>query len=426
MTELRPPNRFARTVTGAVRRIEGRKVPLGLAVAAVGVVLAWVAWASVNGVPLQDRYEVKAMVPADAPILQKGDAVRIAGRLAGIVTGVEPAGDATEVQMELRPQYAPIGRNARANVRVKSLIYLTYLELIPRNTDDPLPEGETIPLKRSGSGVDLLEVVQLFDREARTTLRDAVFNAGVGLADRGDELNAALADLPEITRHGTPELRALTRRPGALAQSVSGTAAVVRGLRGDRPDDVESSVSSASALLGTVAGRSAEVGDAVELLRPLEDELLATAPLADPLLEQGAKLNRELRPVIAGLADALPDLNRTLALGDELRIETDRLTGFMRPVIRAAIPVVRDLRVTVASIDPLLEGLNTLIETLDPYAADITESALGLISSTSVQYDEGQTAPGANALRFAPILTCHRAREPYPAPGTTEGHSQPC
>ena len=30
------------------------------------------------------------------------------------------------------------------------------------------------------------------------------------------------------------------------------------------------------------------------------------------------------------------------------------------------------------------------------------------------------------ALRFAPILTCHKARDPYPEPGETLEHSQRC
>src|ERR671918_777319 len=111
MTRMRAPGRFSRTVGGVVRRVEGRKIPLGLAVTAAGIGLAWGAQAPLDRGPPQDAYEIKAMVPADAPILQKGDAVRIAGRLAGIVTGVEPAEEATEIEMELRPHYAPIGRD---------------------------------------------------------------------------------------------------------------------------------------------------------------------------------------------------------------------------------------------------------------------------------------------------------------------------
>ena len=65
--------RFAGAVRAGVRSGSARELLLGLVVAAVGSLLAWVAWESVNGVPLQDRYEVKVEVAADAPILKEGD-----------------------------------------------------------------------------------------------------------------------------------------------------------------------------------------------------------------------------------------------------------------------------------------------------------------------------------------------------------------
>ena len=196
---MRPPGRFARAVRGTTRRLEGRELLLGLGVAAVGLLMAWVSWASVNGVPLQDRYELKVEVAPDAPILKDGDAVRIAGRLAGFVTEVEPDGGHVLVTAELRPEFAPIGNDASANVKVRSIVYLTYLELFPGNVDDPMREGGTIPLARSSSGVDLLEVVQLFDRKARLALSDTVRSAGLGFAGRGEDVNAGLRDLGAAT-----------------------------------------------------------------------------------------------------------------------------------------------------------------------------------------------------------------------------------
>ena len=57
------PARCAR----ATRRLAARKLLLGYIVAAVGLALAWVAWESVNGVPFQDRYEVKVEVAGRRP-----------------------------------------------------------------------------------------------------------------------------------------------------------------------------------------------------------------------------------------------------------------------------------------------------------------------------------------------------------------------
>lgn len=423
---IKPPGRLGRTARGVVRRFEGRELLLGLIVAGVGLLLAWVAWESVNGVPLQNRYQLKVEVAADSPILKTGDTVRVAGRLAGLITEVEPDDDHVLVTAELRPDFAPVGNDARANVKVRSVVYLTYLELFPGNVDDPMPEGGTIPLARSGSGVDLLEVVQLFDHKARAALEDTVTSAGVGLAGRGGDLNATLLDLAEATPDLTSQTEAATSEPGAIAGIISGASRTVRGLRGSGGDDLGGLLVAASSVVGAVAARELELAEAIELLRPLEDELVAVAPLADPVLTDAAKAARELTPAARELATALPEVNRVLALGDQIRTETARLTSAINPVLAMAAPVLHDLRPTVASIKPLLGPLRRLVDGVAPYARDIRLAGEGIISATDNSIPVGQTAPGNPALRFAPVLTCHRARDPYPDPGETLEHSQPC
>jgi len=423
MSEIKPPGRFQRSVRRAGRRLEDHRLAAGVAVSAVAAVLAWVAWASVNGVPLQPRYQVHAIVSADAPIVKPGDAVRIAGRLAGIVTGVEPHDGSRDVTMDLRPAFAPIGRDARVRVTVKSVVYLTYLSIVPGNIEAPMPAGGTIPLHHTGSGVGLLEVVQLFDKQARRTLSKASFNAGIGLAGRGPDVNGALHDLAPLTRNGAAEIRALTSHPGAIARSIAGADQVVRGLAGVRPDDVRALLRSGGATLGAVANQQQALGSSLDLLRPFEDQVIATQPVADPVLAGATRLTKALRPALADLAAALPDLNRALALGDVLRRQTARLTGFLRPVIRAATPVIASLEPTVASINPLLKALTRLVDTITPYRQDFVRAGQGLIAATTKRFAAGQTAPNNPALRFAPVFTCARARDPYPAPNTTRQHS---
>ncbi len=408
------------------KRLEGRELLLGLVVAAIGAVLAWVAWSSVNGVPLQQRYEVNAVVPADSPILKPGDSVRVAGRFAGLVTEVEPYEGNVRVTAELRPAFAPIGNDARANVKVRSIVYLTYLELFPGDVEDPMPEGGTIPLARSGSGVDLLEVAQIFDERARSSLQDVATGAGVGLAGRGRDVNAALADLAALMPELTSQTRAIVERDGSIARIVGGAARIARGLTGERAGDVAELIGSASSVATALASRGEELGEAIELLRPFEDELLATAPLADPVLDDAAVAADALRPAARKLVAALPQVNELLALGDELRTETIRLTDAINPVLAAAAPVLHDLRPTVASIKPLLGPLNTLIDGVSPYRRDIRLAGEGIVSATSVKVPVGQTAANSIALRFAPVLTCHRPRAPYPDPGEALGHSESC
>jgi ABC-type transporter Mla subunit MlaD len=423
---VRPQGRISRRVAGAANSLGRHTLFLGLVVAAVGAMLAAVAYQSVNGVPFQDRYELKAHVPADAPIIRAGDAVRIAGRLAGIVTEVSPIEGGSEVEMELTPSHAPVGRDVSASIRIKSLIGLTYVELHPGNVDDPLPEGETIPVGRIDKGVDILQIVELFDEEARQALREAAFNAGIGLAGRGVAVNEMLGDLPVAVEEGEPLLAALTEETGTLGELIVSLRRLNRGLRGERDDDPGAVVESGSEAIGALANRSEELGQTLELLRPVSDELLTTAPLADAFLEEIPPLSAALTEPFEALVAGLPELNAVLASGDQLREEIDRQVALMLPAIEAAIPVVVDLQPTVASVEPLLEPLNRLLDTISLYENDVITSAKGLISATMKQYPEGQTAPGANALRFSPVFTCHTNRSPYPGPGEPAKDSAPC
>ena len=424
--KMRAPGRISRGVRGLVRRFEGRELLLGIVVGIVGAIMGFVAWQSVNGVPFQDRYEVKVEIPADAPIIKDGDAVRIAGRLAGFVTEVEPHRSNVLATVELRPEFAPLGQDARANVKVRSIVYLTYLELFPGNVDDPMEEGGTIPLARTGSGVDLLEVAQVFDAKARAALQDATTSAGTGLAGRGEDVNVGLADLRAALPELASQLEAVVSEPDAIARTIAGGARVSRGLASPGPDELARGIVAGSGVAGALATEAEALGEALDLLRPFEDQLLETAPLADPLLDDAAAAARELVPAARTLADALPEVNEVLARGEEIRTETIRLTNAINPVLAAAAPVLRDLRPTVASIKPLLGPLNRLVDTVAPYADDIRRAGIGLVSATSTKYAAGPTAGGAVALRFAPVLTCARARDPYPEPGETRTHSQRC
>jgi ABC-type transporter Mla subunit MlaD len=410
----------------ATLRIARHPVALGLIVAAIGVALAVVAWQSVNGVPFQNRYRIAVEIGPDSPILKEGDSVRVAGRFAGLVTDVEPDDGAVRVTAELRPEFAPIGNDARARVRVRSVVYFTYLEIDPGNVDDPMPEGETIRLARTGSGVDLLEVVQLFDERTRESLAQAVTTTGFGVAGRGRDLNAAFADLGASTPDLATQLEAAVASPGAIATLIDGAARTTSGFRGVAADDLGGLIGSGAAVVGAVAAHPQDLGFAIDLLSPFQDEFVATAPDAIAALRSADATAVALRPAAEELAAALPEINRVLALGDRIRRETARLAAALNPVLAAAAPVLASLQPTVASIDPLLGPLGRLTRAVDPYASDIRRAGRGLIDATSTPVNAGQTAMGGIALRFAPVLTCHHARDPYPEPGETMEHSQRC
>lgn len=417
-------------VSRVAGKLDDHKLLLGMIVMAVGAFLAYVAFVSTTGPPFQSRYEIKVEVPADAPPLREGQAVRVAGKLAGLISSVEPDrenGGTLATANITKTQFRPLGTDAAARVTVHSIVYATYLELYPGDTSEPMETGDTIPSDRVTSGVDLLEVVQLFDEEARQSLQDTVVNVGYGVAGRGDSLNEAAADIGPTSVNLDKQLRAATEDEGALGTAIAGAASTTEGLEGDSSDDVAGLIGSGSEVLGAVAERRTELAATIRELRPFEDEFLATAPLADPLLDDLAVTAGDLEPTVDSLNRALPDINRLLGLGNVLESETARITDVAVPVLRRTKPLVSDVYPTVAALNPLLPDVDTIVETITPYSEDISEAGTGLAEATSVGFPFGQgVGVDAPAGRIIPILTCHKARNPFPAPREALEDSQAC
>src|SRR5687767_13920887 len=141
--------------------LDDHKTLLGLIVLAVGAFLAYVAFFSTTGPPFQPKYQIQVSVPGDAPVVRVGQAVRIGGKLAGLISAVEPDREdgGTDVTANItKTEFRPLPEDTTANVRVHSIVYETYLELDPGTSEAQLSNGDAIDTPAT-SGVDLLEVV---------------------------------------------------------------------------------------------------------------------------------------------------------------------------------------------------------------------------------------------------------------------------
>jgi ABC-type transporter Mla subunit MlaD len=409
---------------------------LGALVLALGGFLLVVGFLATTGPPFQASYRVQVGVPADAPVLRPGQAVRVGGRLAGLISDVEPDrahGGSVVTANITKPGFKPLPADTRAYVRVHSIVYETYLELRPGAAKADLADGDRLRA-RADSGVDLLEVVQLFDRQTRESLKRTAVGVGYGLAGRGAEVNQALADTPELARDMARQLGAVTRDEGALGRVIDGAASTSAAARGTRSDDVAALVGSAGATLGALGRRRADVARTIGELPGFQDQLLATAPQAEPLLDDVAALAREARPAARSLNRTLPVVNRVLAGGAVLRTATDRIADVADPVLRGGRPVAFGLYPTMTTLGPLNADLTTLLSRIGPYrreyripgqpgvhkgSGEIAESGRRFIDATDDSFPGG-LAQGAPAWRVLPVLTARPCQNPFPKPGDAD------
>ena len=132
---------------------------IGRIAAMVGFTLSVAAlllflWVSFGGtLPLRaESYRLTAEFP-EASLLVKEADVRMAGVNIGKVKQKElgPGGRSTLVTMELDHRFAPIGRDAHAILRQKSLLGETYVEITPGSAgSEKLADGARFDSSFSG------------------------------------------------------------------------------------------------------------------------------------------------------------------------------------------------------------------------------------------------------------------------------------
>lgn len=409
----RPKRRLVALVTPAMQHPRA----LGLAALVVLGFVSWVILLSVNGVPFQKRYALVVELPDDAVPVDTADQIRIAGQRAGIVKSARPVDGGSRLEVEILPEFWPVGAATTARVRVRPASGLTFVELRPAG-DEPLDEGATIVRANVTSGTTLPEAAETFDAATRDALAGTLRTSGAAVLSQGETLNAAAKQLPKMLDEGVPVAGALTPEDGELTGLITGGQRVARGLVGDGRD-LPAALADTSVTLQAVARRREDLAATVDNTAPLLERLDAVSPELDALLTQLNQLTRDVTPATESLAAELPVLRRALASSPELRRAATRLGPVAADALASGPRAMYALRGPVQLLGPTVAPITAITDVLTAYRADLLAGVKGLEAVATKPYAEGFTAPGHPALRFGPIFTCGTPRNPYPAPGTS-------
>jgi virulence factor Mce-like protein len=371
------------------------------------VVIALATYFAFGGrAPWQGDYEIKAMVQS-ANELQNRSPVRIAGVNVGKVKTVERGpGNTAIVTMAIDESALPIHRDATLKIRPRLFLEGNFfVDLQPGTPSAPdLGEGGTIPLAQTATPVQLDQVLTTLKAGARGDLKLLLKGLGEGLGD-GRALHRVIPlmapaflrtaitadaaqgenphDLSGFIDSGEKVSAALASRRRQLPQLVTDldrTLAVLAARRQALGD----SVTRFDSLLGHAPAAFSALNDLfptarafVREARPGIRELPQTLRLANPLLDQAAKLIApgELPALIAVLDPALHELR-------VLEPQLGRMLGTLRPITEClrtnALPTLKKPVVD----PPLTTGRAVYRELLDV--------TVGLASATQNFTGDGQ------------------------------------
>lgn len=400
-------------IRGALLRriavLEQRTLLLGLLVAAVGAVIAGFAWLSTNGVPFQGKYPFSVVLPGSAPPIASGAQVRIAGKIAGDVTGVEPSPSALRVNAYLYSSYAPLGRGASVHVGVLLGTTLVYLVIDPGDYRHPLPAGTVIPESRVTLSSTLPQALEAFDAATRAALARDITVTGEGWVGRGEQTNTAIADQRVDYDYGTPLLRAVVPVKGVLARVIAAAATVSHAVLGLRGDDVAAGTTAAATFWQTLATNN-RIAVASARFAGAEHELLSTLPLADQTITAATHATNALEPLAQTIVAEDPNFIALFSSAPQLVDATRRFNRSAPRVLRALIPVLDALLLPAQALPLIISYGNSFDSALNAYSNDLAVAARQLAAVTSYTFQ------GHTALRFTGTLGCSGGRDPYPSP----------
>jgi virulence factor Mce-like protein len=318
--------------------------------------------------------------------------VNISGVTVGRVVSVGPdrRTSLTRAVIEIKPQYAPRPANTRAILRSKTLLGETYVELSPGNPDGPkLPDGGMLPHAQVAPTVALDQIFSTFDPTTRRAFETWMQQSGIALTDRGEQFNAAFADLYPFATNVDAVLAVLNRQSAATSALLR-EGGQVFGALSRSPAELQSFVRNNNALFASTAARDAELAATFRAfpgfltesrlaINRLTSFSQATQPLVNELRPAAVALN----PVLKSLVTFAPELRDLLVnIGPLTAASKAGFPAFER-FLDESVPWLTRLKPYLGGVVPVLDYLNDYRREIAAFFANATAVSQGTLAASS-------------------------------------------
>ena len=356
--------------------------------------------------------------------------VRISGVNVGKVvsTGLDHRTGLIRAVMQLDSKYAPRPADTRAILRSKTLLGETFVELTPGSRTAPkLPDGGALPPGQVAPTVQLDQVLSTFDPATRQAFMTWQQQDAIALTNRGQDFNAAVAELFPFATNVDSVLAVLNRDSAATTTLLHDGGQVFSALSAS-PAQLRGFVNNSNQVFAATAARDTALANAVQAFPPFLIATRETIDRIDRFAATTKPLIDELRPAAIQLSPALVS---TAVLAPELR---DLFTNIapLTAASRAGVPAFeRFLNDTVPLLARLTPYLGNIVPVLDYVNVYRREVAAFFANSTATTEGQEPSIAGNNFLRYVRIsnpispevLTSYQHRlvsnrgNPYLVPG---------
>ena len=381
-------------------------------------------------------YRVRVLAP-QVSSLTKASNVMVAGLPAGRVVSVTRKGSTAEAELALNKDSAPLPRDSRFGVRLRTLVGENYIEIYPGKSPDTLPNGSVLPERQDIQYVEGDEILNTLKGGTRQDARKLIRGVGAGVAGRGPQLNRVVAGAAGVIHGAGPVLQVLNQDRPRVARLIDDLGEVTRAV-GERGAALRSLARNTRTTFRSIADRDSAVRSFIDEMPPTLRRVRSTTatvqsitPQVAPVLSNLATAITEAKPAVRLLA---PAATQGRAVVSELGRAAPPLQGTLRRLRLLAPPTVRAL----PQVRAILCQVNPIAKYLRPYAEDVA-TFLNNLGSVTNYYDatghaarlyitvgpkDAAIATPENAKILNALLATGAAGgegtmgyNPYPAPG---------
>jgi phospholipid/cholesterol/gamma-HCH transport system substrate-binding protein len=393
-------------------------------------------WGSFGGpLPLKPKgYRATIAFPRVLALAEESD-VRISGVNVGHVISVKKGVEGrTIATIEVSSRYAPIRRNMHAIIRQKTLLGETYIQLIPEeggNKGPFLADNGRLPASQVEPSVTLDDILATFDPKTRADFKIWQQSVSEGINGRGEQINAAFAQLEPFAESANKLVTILASQEGAVRALVKNTGVVFNAL-GSRDHQLEGLIVNGEHTFRAAASASQAFADAFRVLPGFErnsrkalKELDRFAEDASPFLEEFQTPERKLATLVAAAKPFAPQFDKLLTTFGPLTKAAKTGLPDLGKSLKLTEPVLENLRPVLHNLDPFLQYTGTYVKEVQAFFANLT-SATGFQAQNPDFSGEG---PKSHLLTTLSVLNPEslstypnklgtNRSNAYPLPGT--------
>ncbi|WP_372789389.1 MlaD family protein [Paraconexibacter sp.] len=314
-------------------------------------------WTFGGHLPLEPKgYRVSIPFSASSNLVA-GSQVQIAGVPIGEVTEVRRVGNRAEAEVEIDRRFAPLGTQAKAVARTKTLLGEGYVEIAPGPREAPrIPDGGRLAAHRVVRNVQLDEFFATFDPRTRDRIHELFGGLAEAVDGRAPEISGSLGSAAGLSAGLDQVLSVLDTQRTDLQGLVSSSADVL-GAVGDQAGLVQAAVRAGNDVLATTADRERQVRATVRALPPFLAQLRTTSRT---VTAAAPDLNRAVKALEPPAAKAVPALREIRQAAPEFR-----------SVFRELTDVVGEGRRSLPALTAMVEPARTALEAFYPTAREL-------------------------------------------------------